>query len=218
MRLELFGDEVENAHFFDPESQRSARGDEALPGAAPAPDVEVTIIPAREALFTEEGREAAKQAVRDAAERVNRPTSRVREVLDAVDAGMPFFGLEALLPGFHPGGLATLFDYLPDDLLVWEDGVAPIEEELASLETELEREHAAAVKREELSLPPTAHFLSPPDLEARLSALPRVRCHAVWLGASEPLRFAYGTTADLRAENRGRARRRGSAHAARPSP
>ena len=71
VRLELFGDEIESAKAFDPESQRTL-GDVA----------EVVLCPAREALFTTEGKEAAKAAVRDAAERVNRPTSRVREVLD----------------------------------------------------------------------------------------------------------------------------------------
>jgi transcription-repair coupling factor (superfamily II helicase) len=192
VRLELFGDEVESAKAFDAESQRTVEDVE-----------EVVLCPAREALFTEEGKQAAKQAVRDAAERVNRPTSRVREVLDAIDAGTPFFGLEALFPGFHSGGLATLFDYLPSELVVWVDGADAVAEALRDLEAELAREHEATLRREELALPPAAHFLTAAEVEARLEQHPRVRRHGVWLGAQEPLRFELGETSDLRAEIEG---------------
>ncbi len=192
VRLELFGDEVESARAFDPESQRTAGEVD-----------EVVLCPAREALFTDEGKEAAKQAVRDAAERVNRPTSRVREVLDAIDAGTPFFGLEALLPGFHAGGLATLFDHLPQEVVAWVDGADAVAEALRDLDAELAREHEATVRREDLALPPAAHFLSAAEVEARLGALPGVRCHRVWLGREEPQRFALGETQSLRAEIEG---------------
>ncbi len=189
VRLELFGDEVESAKAFDPESQRTIGQVE-----------EVVLCPAREALFTEEAKEAAKQAVRDAAERVNRPTSRVREVLDAVDASTAFFGLEALLPGFHAGGLATLFDYLPPEVVVWLDGADAVADALRDLETELAREHEATVRRQELALPPAAHFLSPAEVDARLAGAQLVRRHAIWLGTAEPLRFEFGDTSGLRAE------------------
>ena len=189
VRLELFGDAIESARAFEAEGQRTL-GDLD----------EVVVIPAREALFTEEAKEAAKQAVRDAAERVDRPTSRVREVLDAIDGGTPFFGLEALLPGFHPGGLATLFDYLPEERTAWVDGADAVDTAHAELQAELVREHEATVRRDELALPPAAHFLAPDEVEARLALRPRVRRHGVWLGAEEPLRFGYGDTAGLRGE------------------
>ena len=189
VRLELFGDEVESSKAFDAESQRTMGDVE-----------EVVLCPAREALFTEEGREAAKGAVREAAERVNRPTSRVREVLDAIDAGTPFFGLEALLPGFHPGGLATLFEHLPSEIVAWVDDGEAVSEALHDLEGELAREHEGTVRREELALPPSAHFLPAAEVEATLARRPRVRRHRVWLGTDEPLRFDLGETQSLRGE------------------
>ncbi|MFL5262232.1 MAG: CarD family transcriptional regulator, partial [Anaeromyxobacteraceae bacterium] len=192
VRLELFGDEVESAKAFDHESQRTLGDVE-----------EVVVCPAREAFFTDDAKEAAKSAVRDAAERVNRPSSRVREVLDAIDQGTPFFGVEALLPGFHAGGLATLFDYLPDGVLAWIDGADSVELALEDLQAELAREHAASVKREELALPPEAHFLSPAEVQERLAKAPCVRRHGVWLGTDEPVRFDYGETSALRAEIQG---------------
>ncbi len=189
VRLEFFGDEIESCRAFDPLSQRSEAQVE-----------EVLLSPAREALFTPEGKEAAKAAVREAAERVNRPTSRVREVLDAVDEGTPFFGMEALLPGFHPGGLSTLFDYLPPGAAAYVDDAAAVEEALQDLDAELEREHAGALRREELALPPASHFLPAADALARLAARPLVRRHRVWLGTAEPVRFSLVETSAIRGE------------------
>jgi transcription-repair coupling factor (superfamily II helicase) len=188
-RLELFGDEVESCRPFDPASQRSEEG-----------AVEVLVGPAREALFTEAGKAAAKEAVRAAAERVARPTSRVREVLDQIDQGQPFFGLEALLPGFHPGGLGTLLDFLPAGAAAYVDDAVAVDEALAELDAALEKEHAAALKREELCLPPGDHFLSRREALAALEALPVVRRHLVHLGTGEPVRFSLGDLGGLRGE------------------
>ncbi len=189
VRLEFFGDEVESCRIFDPQTQRSD-----------ADVAEVLLCPAREALFTPAGKEAAKGAIREAAERVNRPTSRVREVLDAVEQGTPFFGMEALLPGFHPGGLATLLDHLPRGAAVYVDDAAGVEEALHDLDAELAREHASALRRQELALPPDAHFLPAADALAALAARAGVVRHRVWLGTAEPIRFPLVDTAGLRGE------------------
>jgi transcription-repair coupling factor (superfamily II helicase) len=189
VRLEFFGDEIESCRAFDPQTQRSE-----------AEVAEVLLCPAREALFTPEGKEAAKSAIREAAERVNRPTSRVREALDQVEQGTPFFGMEALLPGFHPGGLATLFDHLPAGLAVYLDDAAGIEEALRDLDAELAREHDAALRREELALPPAAHFLPAAEALRMLADRPAVARHRVWLGTADPIRFPLVDTAGLRGE------------------
>jgi len=189
VRLEYFGDEIESCRAFDPTNQRSG---EEVP--------EVLLCPAREALFTPAGKEAAKAAVRDAAERVNRPTSQVREVLEQIDAGTPFFGMEALLPGFHGGGLGTIFDYLPASAAAYVDDAAALEEGLAALGEELAREHEGALRREELAFPPAAHFLAADEAQARLRDRPLVRRHRVFLGTAEPIRLAFEETAGLRGE------------------
>jgi len=189
VRIELFGDEVESVKAFEPLTQRTL-----------AELAELVVSPAREVLFTAEGKEAARRAVRDLAERVDRPTTKIREVLDAIESGLPFFGMEALLPGFHPGGLATLFDYLPAARVAWIDDPEAISRSLAELEEELGREHAAAEKRGELALPPGSHFLGAGEVEARLGGHPRVRRHRLWMGTGEPVRFAFGETASLRKE------------------
>jgi len=189
VRLELFGDEVESARAFEPGTQRSLGDVE-----------ELVVVPAREALFTATGKGAAVRAVRELAEKVDRPTSKVREVLDAIESGTPFFGLESLVPGFHPGGLSTLLEYLPARpalLLDDPDGVATA---LSTLGEDLSREHAAALRRDELALPPSAHFLDRGEVEGLLAPLPALRAHRVFLGTAEPLRFSLGDTAAIRGE------------------
>jgi transcription-repair coupling factor (superfamily II helicase) len=188
-RLEFFGDEVESCRRFDPQSQRSE-----------TEEVEPFVCPAREALFGEAARAAAKEAIRALAEQVNRPTSRVRELLDAIDAGAPFFGMEALLPAFHQGGMVPLLDHLPPESVLFLDDATAVEEAFETLHAELAREHAAALAREELALPPESHFLSVAEARRRLDGLRGVRRHAVWLGTGEPVRFSFGDTAALRGE------------------
>jgi transcription-repair coupling factor (superfamily II helicase) len=232
VRLEFFGDEVESLRRFDSDTQRSQPppagpanlepgGPPAAPAAPPGPPLapgqapppapalardggaEVVICPAREALFTAEGKAAAAAAVREAAERVDRPTTKVREILDAIEAGTAFFGMEALLPGFHPGGLATLFDYLPAGTLAWLDDDDAVARALEDLAADLERDHLAAVRRSDLALPPEAHFLPPAEIASRLGGLPRLRRHRLWMGTGEPVRFDLAETGSLRAEIEG---------------
>jgi transcription-repair coupling factor (superfamily II helicase) len=188
-RLEFFGDEVESCRRFDPQTQRSE-----------AEAAEILVCPAREALFGEAARAAAKETIRELAERVNRPTSRVREVLDAIDAAAPFFGLEALLPAFHAGGLSRLTDHLPPETALYVDDAAEVDEALETLSAELAREHGSALARDELALPPEAHFLTLDEARRALAAMAGVRRHSVWLGTGEPIRFSLGDTASLRAE------------------
>ncbi len=191
-RLEYFGDRIESARTFDPEGQRKV-GDVG----------EVVLCPAREALFTPEGKEAAREAVRDLAERVARPTAQVRELLEQIDQGAAFFGMEALLPAFHRGGLVPLLDYLPAGSPVLVEDAAGVEQALDALRADLEREHAGALRREELALPPGAHYLAPAEARAALASRPRVLHHRVWMGTGEPVRFDLGDTAALRGEIEG---------------
>jgi len=192
VRVEYFGDQIERIRSFDPEGQLTV-------GEA----TELLLCPAREALFTPEGKAAAQAAVRELAERVARPTAQVRALLDRVEQGVPFFGLEALFPGFHPGGLATLFDHLPGAALAFVDDAAAVAEALSDLETDLAREYAAALKREELALPPPAHYLAAAEVQEALSRLPRVLSHRLWMGAAEPVRMDLGDTSGLRGEIEG---------------
>jgi transcription-repair coupling factor (superfamily II helicase) len=101
VRVELFGDEIERMRLFDPETQRSLRPLEQCP-----------IHPVRETVPTIPGPLRARVlALADASET---PSSKSRQVLENLEAGVDFFGVEALAPVFH-AGLVPLWDYLPAD-------------------------------------------------------------------------------------------------------
>ena len=44
------------------------------------------------------------------------PSSKTRQLLEQIDEGEQFFGIEALAPAFH-AGMVPLFDYLPAETL-----------------------------------------------------------------------------------------------------
>jgi transcription-repair coupling factor (superfamily II helicase) len=86
----LFGDEIERMRLFDPETQRSLRPIEQCP-----------IHPVRETVPTIPGPLRARVlALADASET---PSSKSRQVLENLEAGVDFFGVEALAPVFHAG-------------------------------------------------------------------------------------------------------------------
>ncbi|RYZ45780.1 MAG: transcription-repair coupling factor, partial [Myxococcaceae bacterium] len=73
VRLEFFGDTIESIRVFDPESQRTV---DALKS--------VDLVPARELLLTDDTRPRAEAAARAVADRINLPTIKLRERLEAL--------------------------------------------------------------------------------------------------------------------------------------
>ncbi len=191
VRLEFFGDTIESMRSFDPDTQRTI-------------DMvkELTLLPARELFFSEETRRQAEASVRDAAEHQQVPTSKVRERLEQIREGVGAGGLESLLPGFFKGGLTSLFSYLRawhPSPLVWLDEPAAQERALSELYADVERSHADAVQRLELTLAPLSHFLSDNDLKAELSSFRIATGGGLSFDVgAEPLAFSFQGTRDLR--------------------
>ena len=192
VRLEFFGDTIESIRVFDPETQRTV---DSLK--------EIILLPAREVIFSEQTRSRAEAAARTVADRINLPTSKLRERLDAIREGLPGFGLEGLLPGFFEGGLGTLFDYLSrwhaEPLFYLDDpmGLERVTEELWS---EVARSVQAAEAREDLTYPAEEHFLTPEQVEQKLAGFRVMEGGGLSLTQSEalPVPFSYGTTQDVR--------------------
>jgi len=191
IRIELFGDTVESLRLFDPATQRTV---ELLK--------EATLIPAREVLFTDDTKSAAEAAARAAAERIDIPTTRLRETLDRIREGIPAYGMEALLPGFFAGGLATVLDYLPHwspEPLVYVDDPLGVSRAAEELHDEIDQVWAEATARKDLALPPESHFASDDALLEGLARYPVIEGGGLSLTASStPVAFTFGTTTDLR--------------------
>ncbi|MFK8003499.1 MAG: transcription-repair coupling factor [Polyangiales bacterium] len=99
-RVELDDDTVASIKVFDPDDQRTIREVER-----------VFVHPARDTLLSADPKETISR-VRDLCDDANYPSSKTRALLDDLESGRSFYGLDGLLPAFH-SHLETLFDYCP---------------------------------------------------------------------------------------------------------
>ncbi|MSP61274.1 MAG: transcription-repair coupling factor [Myxococcales bacterium] len=149
-RVELMGDLVESIRFFDPSTQRTLR---------PVP--EVFIHPVRETILTRGA--TPRERLLEVADHVAHPSGKTRAILDQIEAGEDFFGVEALTPAFHER-MAPITEYLPPGATLFVDEPDTI---FDALEDELARgdeAYHARVAEHRLAFPPAQFFLSPGEL------------------------------------------------------
>ncbi len=146
VRLELFGDTLEELRAFDPATQRST-----------APLSEATVLPLLEVPRTPEllGRLWALREGQEAEARVQ-----------------PFPGWEFLLPLADSFG-HTLFDLIPRAVLLLDEPQS-LREEAERLWERLEEDYAQRRDTGETCAAPGELYLRGPALEARLATLPRL--------------------------------------------
>jgi transcription-repair coupling factor (superfamily II helicase) len=199
-RLEFFGDLVEKIRAFDPQTQRTIRELK-----------ELALCPAREIVLDEEGRKAAIATVRAAADAVNVPTRQLRELIDdlsthAQDDDLFAGNLAPLLPGFYPGGLAPLSEYLPKNAIWVLDDPLELERQWGDLWSALEESFTESQSKGGLALPPSEHFLHERDVRPRIDAGQSIELSGLTLGGAEAARgtvevdFDLTPTAELRGE------------------
>ena len=176
VRIELFGDEVESIRLYDAATQRTLRPLDA-----------VHFHPVRETITTEGADPRAR--ILAAADAAVYPSSKTRRLLEQVEAGELFFGIEALAPAFH-ARMDTFFDYLPEDALcVVEDPATVIEG--ARRQSSRLREAAAARQAEHrLALPALDFVLGEDEAAAALETRRRLELRPI-----EIARFDAGTDA-----------------------
>jgi transcription-repair coupling factor (superfamily II helicase) len=165
IRIELFGDEVESIRLYDAATQRTLR-----------PLGAVYVHPVRETIPTAGADPRAR--ILAAADAAVYPSSKTRRLLEQVEEGEQFFGIEALAPAFH-ARMVPLFDYLP------ETTVCVVEEPEAVLDEarrQATRLREAAVSRHvehRLALPAEDFVLGEDDAAAALAARRRLELRAV---------------------------------------
>jgi transcription-repair coupling factor (superfamily II helicase) len=198
-RMEFFGDFVEKIRAFDPQTQRTVRE-----------LTEVSLCPAREIVLDDEGRRAAIATVRAAADAVETPSRQLRELIDDLstlsqDDELFAAGLTAILPGFYPGGLSPLTEYLPKDAIWMLDDPLELERQWGDLWSGLEKAFEDARGKGELALPPDQHFLHERDVRPVLDSAPVLELSGLTVGAdaaigTREIDFDLRPTSDLRAE------------------
>jgi transcription-repair coupling factor (superfamily II helicase) len=173
VRIELFGDVVESMRLFDPESQRTLRDLDA-----------VYVHPVRETIVSE-GAEVRRRILA-AGDAAHHPSAETRRVLERIDSGEEFVGIETLTPAFH-ARMVPLWSYLdaagsPCWLILDPDAIAQVaEEELATADARYHERLADG----RLALPPAEHYVSAEELMAGLRA-PARRIEARSLELYEP--------------------------------
>ncbi len=188
LRIELFGDTVESIRFFDPETQRTMRAVD-----------EIYLHPVRETVLTRGNK--LRDRLLEAGDHAHHPSSKTRAILDQIDKGEDFFGVEALTPAFHER-LASIAEYLPASQLVFVDEPDACIEAVAAMHEEGERAYRARVDEHRLAFTPDEFYLSPADLQAIFDRGKRVEAHQLEVAGSDVpvIRFAVEPHRDLAIE------------------
>ncbi|HMG56430.1 MAG TPA: DEAD/DEAH box helicase, partial [Kofleriaceae bacterium] len=88
VRIELFGDEIESIRWFDAESQRTLRAVDW-----------VHLHPVRETIHT--GARDVRTRLREYADEIAFPSKATRRLIEQLEEGGVFVGIEGLTPAFH---------------------------------------------------------------------------------------------------------------------
>ncbi|MDB4969999.1 MAG: transcription-repair coupling factor [Myxococcales bacterium] len=188
LRIELFGDLVESIRFFDPDTQRTMRAvDEAY------------VHPVRETVLTRGNR--LRDRILEAGDRAEQPSSKTRAMLDQIEKGEDFFGIEALTPAFHER-MASIAEYLPAESLLFVDEPDACIEALATELDEGRESYEARLAEHRIAFPPDDFYLSTAELQAIFDKGKRVEAHQLEVaGSSIPVvRFAVDQHRDLAIE------------------
>jgi transcription-repair coupling factor (superfamily II helicase) len=116
VRVELFGDEVESLRWFDAESQRTLRQVDRV-HLHPVRETITTGTGPRVTEGSEEGSEPPRilrTRLREYAEEIAHPTKATRRLIEQLEAGEVFVGIEGLTPAFHDEMVAPEA-YVPAD-------------------------------------------------------------------------------------------------------
>ncbi|RMH37865.1 MAG: transcription-repair coupling factor, partial [Deltaproteobacteria bacterium] len=191
VRIELFGDLVDTMRSFDPQTQRTLRDLK-----------ELYIHPVRETVRTRGADPRAR--ILAAADAARHPSAQTRRVIEAIDAGEEFVGIETLTPAFH-ARMAAVAEYLPaPDRSRW---IAVDPEGIARAATD-ELEIAATryderIADHRLAFPPGDFYVDADAIRAQLSApVRRIEVRPMeYADADLPgVRIAVDDHARLRAE------------------
>jgi transcription-repair coupling factor (superfamily II helicase) len=155
-RLEWFGDEIERIRSFDPQSQRSLRQIDAC-----------RIHPVRETITTTA--DSLRTRVLALADRVNAPSSKSRQIVDNLERGLDFFGIDALAPVFHDG-MDPAWSHVPERarwIVEQPDALAAL---AARIEEELTGQYRQAVADHRLVAAPSDLSCDTAETTQRLEA------------------------------------------------
>ena len=165
IRIELFGDEVESIRLYDAATQRTLRPLDA-----------VYLHPVRETVRTAGA--DPRTRILAAADAAVYPSSKTRRLLEQVEEGEQFFGIEALAPAFH-AGMVSLFDYLPETTVCVVEEPEAVLDEARRQATRLREAAASRHVEHRLALAAEDFVLGEDEAAAALAARRRLELRGV---------------------------------------
>lgn len=152
VRIEFFGDLVESLRFYDPQTQRTLRKTD-----------EFFVHPVRETILTVGNR--LREKLLDAGDRAVHPSSKTRHLLEQIESGADFFGVESLIPAFHER-LVSIGDYLPTQPSFVVIEPHRVFDSLAETHRDGEQAYEKRLLEHKIAFPPTDFFLSCDELRS----------------------------------------------------
>jgi transcription-repair coupling factor (superfamily II helicase) len=167
IRLEFCGDRLESIREFDPSTQRSrSRYQEFL------------LLPMKEFSLKRGEIKEVVRAIESRAGELEIGRKEKNTILESLRDGIPFAGMEFLLPYFYPS-LPSLPSYLPPETLVWLDQAAHVEAEAERFE-KLVWQRAAKAKEEGRFTPPVESlYLSAKEWQEGLASFSQVHSESL---------------------------------------
>ena len=172
LRLEFDGDRLDAIREFNPSTQRSAQ-----------PREELLLLPMKEFSLKQNGNDAVVRRLDQRAVELEVDRRAKNSLIESVRAGIPFPGLEFLVPYFAEP-LVPVTAYLPLQTLVWFDGADRIEAEAERFGRITWERSRQAEEEHRLVAPLEALYLSEHQFEAALESFPRVQGESLTLLAA----------------------------------
>jgi transcription-repair coupling factor (superfamily II helicase) len=172
IRIELYGDEVESIRLYDAATQRTLRTLDA-----------VHIHPVRETVATPGADPRAR--ILAAADAAVFPSSKTRRLLEQIEEGESFFGIDGLAPAFH-AGMVPFFDYLPAGALCVVEDPEAVLEAARRHATKLREAAAARQAEHRLALPAADFVLLEDEAAEALAARRRLELRPVEIARFHP--------------------------------
>ena len=168
IRFELEEDLVTSIRFFDPASQRSLGEVE-----------EATIIRTRYVPAAALRDQALVDRVALRAAEIGMVRKETGELLETIENGLLFPGVEALTPYLYADGLQSVFDYLPANTLAWLIEPGRVLAEAERLVERIEAEASAAQAKPIFFPAPNALYLQLEEFERAISGMAAVEAGSI---------------------------------------
>ena len=195
LRLEFDGDRLESIREFSPANQRSER-----------PQEEMFLLPMKEFSLKRADLESVVRKLDQRAGELEVDRRQKHSLLESLREGIPFPGIESLVPYFYPE-LVSIFSYLSPETLIWLDGGDRVEAEAERFGQLAWERYEKATEERHLVPPVETLYLNEHEWRAALEPWAQVRGESLtMLATSEKAQESTLTvesflTSDMRHES-----------------